>query len=507
MTHRTVTCVLLLTLPGVLLACSLSQRDEPTVVLRDPPPRTDPIAPPLPYYGEESIEERVAMAEIIVKAGLADTTREIVTTTADGWNGKHFVALKFHLTVSEYLKGSGANEITALWVRGDTFDTQKEAEDAAPDIAATRDTTWDGREAIFFLRKEDLRMFFSAALRGDNDYYLSADSLREDMYSLHNRRRKLWLPSAGTTATDNSQEFLLAAPEPGVDTPTITLREMKSRIRSVNAELNAGDGSPEYVDCVRQTYQYKRIDRYFLETRGHSRYPESPDHGLGSGLAASTVVNEQTSSGYLPDEKDRVWFDGGDADLFSVEFGETVPWDSTGNGMKDAISYARRVVTTRPMPDGVYKFHFNYLPHYFVPCDGFMFRYEWTVTVNPPEGTLHELFFDPVTLRQDQGQPAAVGADDTSGVLSPATFTDANDWSVIIHRISFESDTVMIKVYPDDAFEGHIMDFIALDGTVSLSLDVDDATVDGENYTLSWSVAEQPWHDGDKLMVRIREAR
>ena len=499
MRYRTVICVLLLL--GLLGCGRVTDRNEPTVVLRDPHPRTDPIAPPLPYYGEESIEERVAMADIIVKAGLADTTREIVTTTADGWNGKHFVALKFHLTVSEYLKGGGANEITALWVRGDTFDTQKEAEDAAPDIAATRDTTWDDREAIFFLRKEDLGKFFSVALQGDNDYYLSADSLGEDMYSLHNRRRKLWLPSARTTATGDSQEFLLAAPEPGVDTPTITLRELKSRIRSVNAELNAGDGSPEYADCVRQTYQFERIDRFFLETRGHSRYPESPDHGLGSGLAASTVVNEQAASGYSPDEKDRVWFDSGDAELFSVEFGDAVPWDSTGDGVKDAISYARRVLTTRPMPAGVYKFHFNYLPHYFVPCDGFMYRYEWTVTVNSPEGTLHELFFDPVTVGN------AVEADATNGVLSPATFTDVNDWSVIINRISLESDTVMIKVYPDDAFEGHIMDFIALDGTVSLSLDVDDATVDGENYTLSWSVAEQPWHDGDKLMVRIREAR
>jgi hypothetical protein len=39
---------------------------------------------------------------------------------------------------------------------------------------------------------------------------------------------------------------------------------------------------------------------------------------------------------------------------------------------------------------------------------------------------------------------------------------------------------------------------------VPLSLKVADATVDSANDTLSWSVASQPWADGDKLMVRIR---
>ena len=48
------------------------------------------------------------------------------------------------------------------------------------------------------------------------------------------------------------------------------------------------------------------------------------------------------------------------------------------------------------------------------------------------------------------------------------------------------------------------MDFIALDGSVPLSLKVADATVDSANDTLSWTVASQPWNDGDKLMLRIR---
>ena len=49
-----------------------------------------------------------------------------------------------------------------------------------------------------------------------------------------------------------------------------------------------------------------------------------------------------------------------------------------------------------------------------------------------------------------------------------------------------------------------MVDFIELDGTVSLSLAIDDAAVDPLTNTLSWAVSPQPWDDGDKLMLRIQ---
>ena len=121
-----------------------------------------------------------------------------------------------------------------------------------------------------------------------------------------------------------------------------------------------------------------------------------------------------------------------------------------------------------------------------------------------PSGTLHELFFDPVTVG------TTVAADDTNGVLKPASFTDANGASATLSSISYEAGTVKVRVTPDGALAGQVVDFIELDGTVSLSLDVADAAVDlstgsGQAGTLSWSVSSQPWVDGDLLMVRIRE--
>ena len=170
--------------------------------------------------------------------------------------------------------------------------------------------------------------------------------------------------------------------------------------------------------------------------------------------------------------------------------------------MFDAATPSRnyRVTAERPLHEGQYRFYFNHRGPYYNRCDGWSIRYEWTVTVESPEGTLHEAFFDPVT------DGAAVAADDTNGVLKPATFTGADGASATIERIEWESGTVKLEVSPHTGLSGHVLDFIELDGTVSLSLHADDATVDAANHTLSWSVASQPWDDGDQLMVRVRRS-
>ena len=69
-----------------------------------------------------------------------------------------------------------------------------------------------------------------------------------------------------------------------------------------------------------------------------------------------------------------------------------------------------------------------------------------------------------------------------------------------------ESGTVKLELSPHNGITGHVVDFIALDGSVVLTLNVADATVDAANDTLNWMVASQPWQSSDKLMLRIREA-
>ena len=471
-------------------------------------------AAPVLYTGPTSLEERILASPVIARVRLDSVSSAAESGTT--YQGTKYIALlEFSFSVQEYLKGSGADDIMAVWAAAPFFDTQQEAEDALPAIAAARDAQWDAHETIVFLQ-EDSRGFLSSTQQADR-YYLAWGGSKmmyadqDDVYSIASRHNKLWLPAAaavGATSqpTGDQQRFLTDVPPATGTAPTITLGEIKTRIAAVAAKLDAGDGSEEYSECVRRTYYFERRNQLDIDAGGDGRYNRTPDHELESGLAASSIVYEESPVfGDLPDNKGRTWLDGGDADLFSIEFGDAVPYDFSGDGTNDSIYFARRVVSTRPLPAVDYRFHFNDVWAGFVPCDGYTIRYEWTVTANAPDGTLHEALFDPVAVG------TAVAADGANGVLSPATFAGANGATTTIERIAWEAGTgatgtVKMRLTPHTGIASHAVDFIALDGSVFLSLDVADATVDAASDTLSWPVASRPWRSGDKLMLRIREA-
>ena len=534
--------IITMALASALLACSLVTRPDepvgptvtppaplpstsspPTVTPPALPPSTDspptvmpPALPPstggpptaalapIPYFGEQSIEERIANADVVVRARLATTTSEVVTTTTEEWSDYYYVGLKFHLAVSEYLKGRGASSITALTIQGGYYDTRREAEDAKPGIADNRVSTWDDREAIIFINSDHPYDAFRTAVQGANDYFLTIGGLYRDRYSLQDRHSKLWLPSAETSETGDDQEFLLAVPESGKDTPTIAIRELKRRIAAVDAEMNAGDGSEAYRNCVSYKYRVERVEQH-AQSEGRKLWARAAldTHSLVSGSSAGTVIFESEVLGIYPDTKMLTTLEGRDAYLFETVDGPAAPWDWNRDGVLtdgiDSIRYTQSLRAMRPIPAGEYKFNVKDLEPNLIPCNAFLIN-EWTVTAVAPDGVLHELFFDPVTIA------SAVAADTANGVLKPASFTDAIGATTTIERIAWEAGTVSIELSPHTGVAGHAVDFIALDGSVSLSLDVADATVDTANNTQSWPVASQPWRSGDKLMLRIREA-
>ena len=86
---------------------------------------------------------------------------------------------------------------------------------------------------------------------------------------------------------------------------------------------------------------------------------------------------------------------------------------------------------------------------------------------------------------------------------------DANRLRQFSGRIEWESGRVVMRLEPDDnALADHHVDFIALDGSVALRLDFDAAAeaTNGGAPALAWGVCDQPWSDGDLLMLRIRES-
>ena len=550
---RTFTVILLLGMTVMLLGCGLlnggekspdSERVMPTAVSEDlqsegeESPDSERVTPtvaptavsdgqqflgtaPLIYLGPSSLEERVLAYPVIARVRLDSTTSTVESgSTYEGQ--KYLVLLEFNFSVQEYLKGSGATNIVAVWAAAPFFDTRQEAEAALPDIVAIRDNQWDDREAIVFLQNSETHL---PSTEQADRYYLEwggSWTIPDDGYSIASLHNKLWLPAtaaigAPSQPSGDQQSFLLDVPPATGTAPIITLGEMKSRISAVTARFNAVD-SEEYRECVRLTYEYEARDRHYWATypdRSGSVYGNAPphEHELDSGLAMGRILYEDNFGfGQTADKLNQLWIDGGDAAVFNVEFGETVPHDQSGDGVHDSFKFTRQIASARPLPEGVYRFHYNFRGTIFVPCDGHTDRYEWTVTVNAPEGTLHEAFFDPVT------DGTAVAADSTNpstgsgqaGVLEPATFTDANGASATIERIAWEADTggsgtVKLKLSPHDGMAGHTVNFIALDGSVPLSLQVADATVDATTGTLSWTVTSQPWQNGDELMLRVHQ--
>ena len=509
--------ILIALLTGTLLACSQGtggDTSDDSVPAQPLARDTSVHSAAIPILGETSLEERIANYPTVVKARMTSESIEVVAG-AGRLQGKYFAAVKFDLAVSEYLNGTGADSITAIW-GGDDFDNRQEAEDALPDIRARRDTQWDNREAVFFL--QDVPVNLIPTLQGDNHYFLASGFSYRDNYSLSSKYHKLWLPAAAaaTGATGqsgtagDSQEFLLAVPTgpvgaagaSGASTPagsTITLGALKQRIAAVTAELNAGDGSEEYKDCVKMRYEFDRMDRYFIaQGEGQRVEPMYPTHEFDSGQpAGTTIYADQIGGAESTEKRSRLWFDGQDAALFNVVAG-----DPTRVPQEWGFTFTQSVVSARPIPAGEYRANNNFLRFPFIPCNH-VFTYEMTMTVTAPEGTVHEAFFDPVVIG------AAVGADGSRGVLKPASFAIEGVGTTDIKRIRWESARVEMQIDPPGRPTGHHIDFIALDGTVVLRLDFDDAVdvvEEGRTRALTWGVCERPWNDGDLLMLRISES-
>ena len=402
-------------------------------------------------------------------------------------DGEYRAVQTFRFNVHEYLKGSGGSEITATARTFGTHGTEAQATEVARGSLAERDTSRDVHEAILFLWEP-----------ASNDAF---QFLRSGPYpSLHytiDTLNRVWLPSqnplaygGGSSSPDDSSHLYLTEETLGAAPPTISLAKLRSEIAAVDALIAAGDGTDEYRDCVVEIWRYEHRWNGYL--RGKPRDPQEVEFQLRSGMPEGTVIH--TTSLAEP-KYSKILIDGADKTLFrAVQIDDD---DRPDNGYKMGDS------TARPLPAGTYGYESYSQDYIHVPCNFFPYNTYvlFKVVVTAPTGTLYEAFFDPVTVGE------AIGADASDGVLKPASFTDANSASATIHGIAWEAGSVKLKVSPHTGLEGHKLDFIELDGAASLSLQVNDATVDAANGTLSWEVSEQPWKDGDLLMVRIRESR
>ncbi len=465
------------------VGCSVSDNvvSEPSST---PTEKTDSrrVAPSMgssPFQGHfgkatASLEERIFIAEVVVKARLLTAGQDVLNFRA-----------------VSYLKGTGPTEFT---VRA---------------VTEGRNTQWDNQDAILFL--EDYSQgpeTFTFIDTTEWDYMWEGYSPTEYTGDLPEgytpgRDNPVWLPvdpprslvSNAAQSSDSSANIRITS-ELGRsgDRVKVTQQKLESQVQWIAGTTPAREGEsaaqrsadPEtHRKCVIAALEIIRdvrdaeiyLDEDLLPVDGGSIT-------LKSGLPEDSILldfSDEPAGGYIPHV-----FHGSDAHLFKSYLMET--------GDKSRVYFEDKIVTARPLPAGNYVMNKSSRPHWLEPC---RFRSDemymvHNVRVVAPNNVLYESFFDPGLI------PEGIGYSSDGGVLKAGS---SSSKTIEIAKIVSRSGQVQITVNSVEALDRTVMDFIDLDGSVTLSLNSANAT--SSNAVLTWDVSSQPWQDGDKLMLRI----
>ena len=476
---------------------------------------------PFPYRGVMSLEENIFTSDVIARVSLVAKRASVVQrpVTASEHRLEFWATLlEFRFDVHEYLKGRGPDEIGGLVYL--EFHTEARAREAVTVITDAHDSRWDSREAIVFLMTHEGRVGLRSLPSRSDQYWFGNGSMGygsdfgfSEGYTVASIYSKLWLPEANPSSTSSGSgnrakaapaetAFLLdATASTGgsgargqtATLPTINLGNLKAKITDLETEASAG-GTAEYRECVGRAYMNKRMFTYMVSQSGSPL--RQRDVSIASGAPVRTLLWENDEAiGRAPDQTGRYWFDGPAKSLVTTTVSNIHPYPLDHSW----IRYTRRYVTTRPLPAGGYSFFNNGLPSNAQVC-GKAFpitRNQNVVNLTVTSGstsTLHEAFFDPVSIG------TAVGADASNGVLEPAAFT-VGGASATITSLKWDDGTVTLALSPADADLGsYVLDFIDTSGTTILSL----SSANVSTTALTWAVPDQPWAEGDLLMLRLR---
>ena len=486
---------ILMALGGLLLACSkpapVVHEEAHEEVREEVQVKIHGI--PHPHLGEPSLEARIAVADVIARVRLESVSSGVTEAYfyEDHPDHTNYVGhLDFRFRVLEYLKGSGPNEITAVVVATGPplqprFSSRQEMEDALPGLLADRDTRWDDRDAVVFLKSNyrDGSHAFLPYVRQAGRYYLGKYVMNypgDDGYTVSSRWNKAWLPAVTSTGQgDSATEFLTDAPPEGstggTTGPTITKSALEEKVTQVSNRLAENGGSEDQVKCILNTFFLESFEaEYGFESVEPHPIDISP---IQSGQAAGTRVWSDQNGLLYKTWRERLWLDAAGEAILEVQTGESPPLDIDydGDGTNEAANYERRLHLARPLPAGTHSFRLKSQGGGSVVCDGFVHNYPLELVVNAPAGVVAESFFDPTVRGSAIGETTTLGP------------------------IKWEAGQIEATLSRD--ITGHVLDFISLDGTVEVLLKAADATRNGGTWT--WTMPSQPWDDEDKLMVRL----
>ena len=503
--------VLLLAVTLFLLACSSTEQ----AALEEPEAAPPAPAAPVPYFGQTSLEERIASHQVVVRGTLDRTTSEVVAATGS-WRGQYAIAIKFHLSVSEYLRGSGADNVIAVWGSSAPYDTEQEAEVARPGLVDARPTMWDDLEAVFFLHDDTYAMF--SALEAPDAYFIGyGDSFdHDDGFSLNSDSNRTWLPavpdggssgssrsSGASQSSDGDQQFMLGSPTQSppstegagglteVVGPTLTLQRIRDLVRTIDAEIAEGDGTDEYAYCVETKYSLLREDAYLQsdETREPLYSPRLQP------TSNRTPTYLQSGSFGPPTKKTLFTIDGDDADMFTVT---ELPVRAVYNNVS---VFNIETKAKRPLRAGTYNFHSRYTHYSALPCaEHPLLSYEVEHTVE--SDNVYEAYFDPAEWSDVRGAKV-VGHDGDKGSLAPKTFTYGNNRRATLHSIRWQDGFMHVHIEPYAPFRNRTIGIVKENSGRKQWTISGGSVIPNEN-TLTYRVVNQPFEAGEKLLLFYR---
>ena len=445
--------------------------------------------------GPTSVKELIFLSEMVARVRLLSVEPDSMLRY-----GEPAPIFVFRFQAIEYLKGSGDDEMEVRVIAKDViYDADSPTPDAdvvlrtAKAMLAQRDTRWDNREALVFLR--------SSTVPDETSFYEFASRFpgptRLNDYAITSADNKAWLPASALSSGDAAAEpgYLTYASLPESPAAVISLSETEALIEANADMLAKGKDIPGYEECVKDMFEFDALGRI-----SPPRQPYTIERHIPSGQPAGYRTFPRPARYEGSAFYGRWWTTGADADLFIFRITE----DPDSN---PATGYAWEEIATRPIPKGNYNVFVEDQPARWVPCgynpaaDTPGFR-DTRITVTAPAGTLHEAFFDPVAMG------GGAGADGDNGVLKPAALSLADGTSAALRSVAWQPSAVEMRLDPHARLSGYHADFIALDGSISLRLDFDDASEIGEGDArrLSWPVCVRPWQAGDLLMLRISES-
>ena len=456
-----------------------------------------------PYHdGSLSLDEHIIYSELIAHVRPPLVSAEVLTIPSGGGGASTYGPLEeLRFEVIEYLKGDGGSEIIVKTMPDlHTYLSPEQAMIASNDELKQRNTARDGFEAVIFVSPGWTRF------DGQEPYFIFTGDYRDYVHDEDNEDFKWgWFPATGDYGSGPSTAFLIdSAPIAGMTRPQdFSTDDIRRRIAEIEALVKEGEGIEGYENCIYASISFPSFLRRYFELHGEDYYSWETELGpFPSGAPPGFVLEDSweiESGGY-----NREWLTGDEADLFEIviiEDGRVITPDYWATRTR-RTTYQTQLSTTRPLPVGNYTVYRHIQSPGEIPCQGAVSPTPpstWRFNFEAGEGTLYEAFFDPVDI------DGALGAGNEDGVLRPEWFT-TDDGESVIERIVWRDGQIEMELSPTTDLADHRMDFIALDSSVALRLDVIDAIEvldEDEVATLIWGVCEQPWVDGDLLMLRI----